>query len=294
MSSEENIEQAISELNLKTRAETDQHILDDAYLALSKGAGKQRPTGIWQIVLRSRFAIPAAIAAMILLAFVLFVDMQTEKTVKIEGIYGAFSKAENIHISEFQAGRTSPDRQVWASENLGVKLFKTEIGSRAQYTLWDTKNRVKMIKFLSSNSVQTEPITQQMLAELGKSEPELADTVPFSDKNDIPVDAQWNRIDNKSLSTVVSGTKAYDLIWVEKNTIPEAIIYRKWRVYAEERTNLPKRIEWYSKSGSGDEYRIEKFVVIAYPSEDEIQSTIRNIFGRPDNPEYIGTPEAHR
>jgi len=301
MSSADNIERAIAELNLTTRAETDKRILNDAYAALGKAVHKQQPTtdtGIWRMVVRSRFAVPAAVAAMILLAFALSVNIRTEKEVNIEGIYGALSKVENIHISKFQTGRTSPDQQVWASETLGAKLFKTEVGNQAQYTLWDTQNRIKMIKFLSSNSVKTVPITQEMLAELEKSAAKSADMVPFSDRNDIPSDAQWSRIDDREIPAAIPGTKAYDLTWVVKSTDSQAVVHRKWRVFVEDRTNLPKRIEWYAKSRPEDEYGFERFVVIAYPSENEIQNIIKNIFGprdgRPDDPEYIGTPGAQR
>jgi hypothetical protein len=265
MSSADNIERAIADLNLTTKAETDKRILDDAYAALGKAVHKQQSktgSGFWRMVVRSRFTVPAAIAAMILLAFALFVNFQTEKAVNIEGIYGALSEVENIHISKFQ------------------------------------QNRVKMIKYLSSNSVQTEPITQQMLAELEKSTAGSADMVPFSDGNDIPKEAQWNRIDDPEVLVAVPGTKAYDLTWIAKSTDSQAVVHKKWRVFAEDRTNLPKRIEWYSKSRTEDEYGFEKFVVIAYPSEDEIKNIIRNIFGpgdgRPDDPEYIGTPGAYR
>jgi hypothetical protein len=297
MSSADNIERSIAELNLTTRAETDKRILDDAYAALGKATHKQQRIiegGIWRLVVRSRFAVPAAIAAVILLAFALFINVQNPKEVSIDGVYGALRKVENIHISKFQPGRTSPDQQVWASESLGVKLFKAEVGNQAQYTLWDKTNRVKMIKFLSSNSVQTEPITQQMLAEFEKLAAVSADLVPFSDRSDIPGDARWSRIDDQALSNAVPGTKAYDLTWMAKSTIPGAVVYKKWRVFAENHTNLPKRIEWYSKSGSEDEYGFDKFVVVAYPSDEEIQNIIRNIFGRPDNPEFIGTPGAYR
>jgi len=297
MSSADNIERAIAELNLTTRSETDKRILDDAYMALGKAVHKQHPmksTGIWRMVVRSRFAVPTAIAAMILLAFALFLNIRAEKAVNIEGIYGALSKAENIHISKFQTGRTSPDQQVWASEILGVKLFKTDLGNRAQYTLWDTQNRIKMTKFLSSDSIQTVPITQQMFAGLEKSEAGSDDLVPFSDGNNIPADAQWSRIDDREVSAAVPGTKAYDLTWIAKSTNSQAVLHRKWRVFAEDHTNLPMRIEWYSKSGPEDEYGFEKFVVIAYPGEDEIQNIVRNIFGPRDDPEYIGTPGAQR
>jgi hypothetical protein len=297
MSSEENIERAIAELNLMTRAETDKRILDDAYSALGKAVRKQQLATrgqIWRRVLRNRFAVPVAIAAVIMLAFALFINMPVEKVVKIGGIYGVLNRAENIHISEFQADRTFPEQQLWASESLGIKLFKIESGNKTQYTLWDTKNRVKMIKFLSSNVIQTEPITQQMLAELEKSAAEAADLLPFSNRNNIPKDAQWSRIDEQTLSTAVPGTKVYELTWTAKSATTGAVIYRKWRVFIEDHTGLPERIEWYSKTSPESEYKLDKFAIIAYPSEDEIQNTIRNIFGRPENPEYIGTPEAHR
>ena len=301
MSSADKIEREIAGLNLTTRAETDRRILDDAYAALGKTVQKQQPmagTGIWRVVTKSRFAAPIAAAAMILLAFALFVNIRTGKTANIKKIYGALSEVENIHISTYRAGQTRPDQQVWASESLGVKLFKTEIGNQAQYTLWDTQNRIKMIKFLSTNSVKTVPISQQMLNELETSTAGSAEMVSFPDGNDVPADARWSRISNREISNPVPGTKAFDLSWEAKSTDSKEIVHRKLRVFAEDRTNLPKRIEWYSKSGPEDEYGFEKSVVISYPSEDEIQNTIKNIFGprdkRPDNPEFIGTPGAQR
>ena len=243
MSSADNIEREIAELNLTTRVGTDKRILDDAYAALGRAVHKQQPmtdTGIWSMLIRSRFAVPAAIAAMILLAFALFVNIRTGKAISAEKIYAALSKVENIHISEFQMGRTNPDQQIWASETLGVKLFKTEAGNQAQYTLWDTQNRVKMIKFLSSNSVRTVSITQQMLAELDKSAAGSADMFPFSDTNNIPDEAQWDRIDYREVSAAIPGTKAYDLTWIVKSTDSQAVAYSMWRVFFEDRTILPK------------------------------------------------------
>jgi len=297
MSSADNIERAIAELNLTTRAETDKRILDDSYAALGKAVHKhQQMTGIsiWSMITRTRFTVPAGIAAMILLAFSLFINFRDDVAVNAEKIYGALSRVENIHISTYRPGQTSPDQQVWASETLGVKLLKTGLGNRAQYTLWDTENRIKMVKFLSSNSIQTEPITKLMLTELEKSAADSADMVPFSDRDDIPQEAQWIRIDDKEVSSAVPGTKAYELDWIDKSTDSQLALHKKWRVFAEDHTSLPKRIEWYSKAGPEDDYGFEKFLVITYPSEDEIQDIIRDVFGRQDDPGFIGTPEAYR
>jgi hypothetical protein len=297
MSSVDDIERRIADLHLTTRAETDRRILDDAYTALGKTVQRQQPAtgaGVWSVFIRNRYTVPAAIAASILLVFYLFVSIRSNGAVSAEKIYAALSQVENIHISTYRANQTSPDRQVWASESLGVKLFKTELGNQAQYTLWDMKNRIKMVKFLSSNSIQTEPITQQMVAELEKSAVGSADMLPFSDRNDIPDEAQWVHIEDGEVSVAVAGTRAYELNWIDKSTDSQAVLHRKWRVFAEDRTRLPKRIEWYSKTGSEDEYGFEKYAVIAYPSEDEIRDIIKEIFGRQDDPEFIGTPGAYR
>jgi hypothetical protein len=296
MSSADNIERAIADLNLTTKADTDKRILDDSYAALGKAVHKQQMTGlgIWSMITRNRFAVPAAIAAMILLAFSLFINFRTDGAVNAERIYGALGKVGNIHITTYRAGQTSPDQQVWASEALGVKLFKTGLGNQAQYTLWDAKNSIKMVKFLSSNSIQTEPITQLMLTELEKSVANSADMVPFSDRDDIPNEAQWIHIEDIEVSSAIPGTKAYELKWIDKTTNSQLALHKKWRVFAEDRSGLPKRIEWYSKAGSEDEYRFEKYVIVTYPSEDEIQDIIRDIFGRQDDPGFIGTPGAQR
>lgn len=297
MSSADEIERGIADLHLTTKAETDKRILEDAYKALSKTVRKKHQEtgiGVWSMFIRSRFAVPAAIAAMILLVFTLLINIQSDGAVSAENIYTALNKVENIHISTYRAGQTNPEQQIWASEALGVKLLKAGIGNQAQYTLWDTKNRVKMVKFLSSNSIQTEPITQLMLTELEESVAKSADMVPFSNRNNIPEQAQWVYLEDGQVSVAIPGTKAYDLNWFDKSRDSQAVLYKKWRVFADDHTSLPRRIEWYSKTGSGDEYGFEKYAVIAYPSEDEIQNIIKDIFGRQDDPQFIGTPGAYR
>jgi hypothetical protein len=297
MSSADNIERAIADLNLTTKVEIDKRILEDSYAALGKAVHKQQQTteiGIWSKIIRSRFVVPAAVAAMILLAFSLFINYRANVAVNAGKIYSALNEAGNIHISTYRAGQTSPDQQVWASKALGVKLFKTGLGNQAQYTLWDMKNKIKMIKFLSSSSIRTEQITQSMLTELEKSATESADIVPFSNSDDIPKEAQWTRIEDNEVSSADSGSKPYELNWIDKSTDSQPTLYKKWRVFAEGRTGLPKRIEWYSKTDAEDDYEFKKFAVIAYPGEDEIQDIIREIFGRQDDPGFIGTPEALR
>ena len=299
MSFADNIERAIAELNLTTRAETDKRILGDAYAALSKAVHKQQSmtgTGIWRMVVRSRFAVPAAVAAMILISFVLFLGTLNKDTVTIEGLCGTLGGAGNVCISTFQAGETIPYQQVWTSQSMKMRLFKAGSGNQAQFALWDIPNKVKMTMYMSA--VQTQALTEQMLAELEKSVTPLSGIFPFSYMRDIPEQAQWSRISDPVAMVVVPGSEVYELVWTQQGTASGVVLYRKWRVFVDAGTNLPKRAESYARSGSEHEYRLESFVIITYPGKSEIQSIIRNIFGprddRPDDPEYIGTPGARR
>ncbi len=301
MNPADNIERAIEQLHITTKAETDKHILDDAFAAFRGAAQRQKPgigAGIWRVFVMSRMARPAAAAAVILVALALFFGITTKKAVTIEQIYEGLGKTGNICISTFQAGKTMPYRQVWASQTLEVKLFKIGSKNQAQFVLWDIPNKVKMIRYLSLNAVQTEAITEQMLAELEKSVAPFSGLVPFSDVSDVPEDAQWNRIDDREVAAIAPGTKAYDLTWIQKSTPSEAVVHRKWRVFVDSRTNLPKRAEWYAKFTSEGGYILKSFVVVTYPSESEIQALVQNTFRqperRPGEPEYMGTPGADR
>lgn len=289
----DDIERAIAELHITTKAETDKRIFDDAYVALGKGLERQRPE-TWRMIVGSRITWPAAAAAVILMALALLLSVPNRRFETIEEFYSTLGAVGNICVSSFEAGRTEPFQQVWTSQTLKVKLFKIGSKNQARFVLWDIPNKVRMIRYLSSNSVQTEALTNQMLAELEKSMPSFFGVVPFSDVNDVPEDAQWNRIDAPRVAATVPGTKVYDLTWIAKSTPSETVVHKKWRIFVDTRTNLPQRAEWYAKLKSEDEYGFETFIAITYPSKDEIQALVRNTFGPPDRPEYMPTPGTER
>ena len=293
------LERVIEQLHMTTRAETDRRILDDAFAALlgsSSGEPSVVEIGRWQMITIRRIFIPAAVAAAILLVFSLFIKTQFQKAVTLQQIQTALAKADNICISTYRAGEAEPFRQVWASKPLGLKLFKIGRGNQAQFTLWDMPNGAKKTKYVASGYIQTEVIPDRMLVELDKSEAESYGLVPFSDANEVPKEAQWSRLDDREVATKIPGAKVYDLTWTTKSTNAEMGIQKMWRLFADARTNLPKRAEWYTKSSPEDEYGFELFAVITYPSESDIQNLVRSTFGprSSDEPEYIPTPGAER
>jgi len=293
MNPTDQIERTIERLHIATRAETDKRILDDAFAALEKSTQKQSPhvgRSARRRTLRIRIAELAAVAAVILVVFALFFGTRATRAVGLGDIYEALGKIENVCIATFQPPANEPLQTEWLSQTLNIDMVR--FGQ--QFVLWDLPNKVQMIKYLSTGSVRTEAVSEQMLAKAEKAIHQTFGLLPFAYYKEAPEDAQWSRLDNTQVAAVVPDTKVYELIWKEKSTTSEAIGFRKWRVFVDTHTNLPKRAEHYFKIDHEEDYKFEKYEVITYPSEDEIQMDIRKTFGpsagRPDEPGYMGTP----
>ena len=293
------IERAIEQLHMKTKAETDRRILDDAFAALLGSASRQpsriemgrRPMPAIRWI-----AIPAAVAAMILIGLIMFEGFPLQKTASFEQIQTTLAKVDNICISTFRAGETEPFQQIWASKPLAVQLFKVGKGNRAQFTLWDVPNGTKKTKFVSSGHIQTETVAEPVPAELQRFETEFYGLIPVADANGVLADAQWNLLDEPEAADQIPGTKVYDLTWTTESTVSRVGTHRRWRLFADARTNMPRRAEWHTKLTPEDEYGFEIFAVVTYPTEGDIDNLLRSTFGPrlSDDPVPIGTPGADR
>lgn len=295
MSRVDNIERRIELLHLSTRAETDKRILDDAFSVLQKGL-KEQQTGIWLSILTSRMARPIAAAAVLLIAVGLFVSRSARDSDTIEGFYATLAGAQNICVSEFQAGQTSPDQQVWTSQSLKVRLFRTESGDQPQFALLDVGNKVEMIVYLST--VRTGELTEQKLRDLEESMTSSFGLAPFFDAEDVPDNARWHRVSDPTIAATIPGCVVYDLTWVLPGVTVQETSRKKWRVFVDAKTHLPRKTEFYARSESETDYRLESFAVVTYPSESEIRELVANTFGQPGSrmsePEHIGTPGIDR
>ncbi|MHC4241869.1 MAG: hypothetical protein ACYS3N_06030 [Planctomycetota bacterium] len=297
MNPADNIERAVEQLFLTTRAETDRRILDDAFVALEKSTQEQshhvghstRPR-----TLRIRIAELAAVAAVILVFFALFFGTPAAKAVTLEQVYEALGKVKNICVSSFGADNAEPYQQVWTSRTMNVMLIKGMKEEQMQYVLWDIPSRLIRSKFVFSDLVRTDDISADTFAKMKKSITGTFGVVPFSDMNDAPKESQWNRVEDPNVSTIVPDTAAYELTWSQKSAKSTGIKFIKWRIFLDTVTNLPKRVEWYSKLQSEEEYKFDTFNVVTYPDESQIRTLIHNEFSssalQPRDPIYIGTP----
>ena len=214
-----------------------------------------------------------AAAAMILIACTLFFSTPSAKAVSLAQIYEAVEKITNVCISSFQVGRQEPYQKTWISTLKRVRLVET----KKHTVLWNLQNWTKKeidksINLLSETSIQ--PDVRK------KYEDSLSGSfglIPFSDIRAVEKDAEWNRVDDKSVTSTVSDAEVYELTWSKQidNYITE---YYKWRVFVNIQTNLPMKTEWYQKTNADSEYALQITDVITYPTDNEIEAAIQNAF----------------
>jgi hypothetical protein len=162
-----------------------------------------------------------------------------------------------------------------------------------QFVLWDIPKKTMMIKFLSSDAVKTEAISDELLDRVEKEAAQAYNLIPFSNIKKAS-DAQWNHVVDTTVPADMLGTNIFELTWTQKNASTGVIEFRKWRVFMDTDSGLPKKIEQFIKLEAETEYTLEISKVITYPTANQIQSLIYRTFGpipdRQREPEYIGTP----
>jgi hypothetical protein len=209
---------------------------------------------------------------MILISFTLFFSTPSAKAVSLAQIYEAVEKVTNVCISKFQVGHQEPYQKTWISTLLRVKLIKT----KKHKILWDLQNwAIKEID-TGNNSFTEIPIQPDTRSKYEDYFGSSLGLLPFSDISTAKKVAEWNRVDNESITSTVQDTEVYDLTWTKKSG--NLTMYYKWRVFVDTTTDLPKRIEWYQKIRNDSEYVLQTIDIVAYPTDDEIGAVIQNAF----------------
>jgi hypothetical protein len=198
----------------------------------------------------------------------LFRNIPTARAVTLERIYEAIEKVKNVHIASFVPGKTRPTQERWVSRTANTYLLKTEKES----VLWDIGKGVRKSKQADTTVAETVPLTAVLVADAEKKITGSLGLLPFYDISDVPADAEWSRVNDKSID-VTKGIEVYDLKWVEKK-YGRSAISKKWRVFADSKTNLPQRIEWYEKSATESEYTLSSTTMVEYLSDSRVQEVI--------------------
>jgi hypothetical protein len=214
-----------------------------------------------------------AAAAALLIGIGLLISTPSAKAVTIEQIYKAIEKAKNVYIASFVPDRKEPVQEKWVSRALNVYITKTG----KQVVLWDLQNKVKKARHLDSNSVETTVLSAEMITEVGMTVTTFLGLVPFADLSVLHDNASWNKVASQDLGGITERVEVYDLTWSEK-AYDGSVVFKKWRVFVDPKTNLPKRTEFYQKLPAEDEYTFISSMEIEYLSDSKMQSIIRDVF----------------
>jgi len=212
----------------------------------------------------------AAAAAVFIVVALLLLNMQTAQAVTIDQIYKAIEKARNVYISKSSPDDVEPVEERWISRPLNIYMSKTG----KEMVLWDLKNKVRKTKRLGTDLVEIILLSDDLIAEIEKRITGSLGLMPLSDKSEMPPGAEWNQVKSEDIKDTVKGTEIYDLTWVERK-YGGSVMLRRWRVFADSDTNLPRRIEWYQRSDTENEYTLMPLIKVEYLSKDEIQAVIK-------------------
>jgi hypothetical protein len=206
----DNIERSIEKLHISTKAETDELILEDAYAALEstkkEGSG-QGEKNIWQTLFANKIVQYTAVAALVIIGFTIFFkSLIPEPTVSMR-IDTALKKADNICISNFHAADTEPYEQVWFSQTLRVQLVRTIENNQERFALTDIPNKVRMFSYSSSDRIQREAVTENMLTGFEKSMIQNSGLITFLNSNEFTEDLHWQHVIDPAAAAQLPGAK---------------------------------------------------------------------------------------
>ncbi len=222
-----------------------------------------------------RFITPSlATAALILIASAVFFTFAPTKAIAFTQVREAITKMNNAYVSLFAVGKSQPLQEEWISRSLNIKMLKNQ----KQCMLWDMKSKLKKTTYTYSDTVETTTVSEKTP---GKTENSIINTAtlkPFSQLEDLPENAVWSRVPDKSAQTEFPGTEVYDLTWTVNSVNSVSLTWFKWRFFIDPQTNLPKRIERYFRFAPEKNYTFNNYSVITHPTDEEIIATIENVF----------------
>ena len=69
--------------------------------------------------------------------------------------------------------------------------------------------------------------------------------------------------------------EVYELTWPDSSADGRRI-YRRWRYFIDSKTDLPCKIEKYSRGDPNDKYILQETLIISYPAETQIRTIIED------------------
>ena len=218
--------------------------------------------------LKPLFKAGLAAAAVIAIGLALLFNAPAAKAVTIEQICRAIENARNVYIATFEPDKTEPEQERWVSRTLNIYMSTTEKES----VLLDLANKERRVKHSNTAPDKTQ-LSDEIIAETEKIISGFLGLVPFIDLTAVPEDAEWNRVANDGREFEAKDIEVYDLTWTVETY--NAVVFQKWRVFIDLRTNLPQKTEFYIKRNADNDYILRSKKTVRYLSDAEIETVIQ-------------------
>jgi hypothetical protein len=212
--------------------------------------------------IKSPIKIGLAIAACLLVASGLFLNISTAKAVTLEGLYATIAKIKNIHIMTFIPGNKEAIQERWISKTFNSYITKTG----GESVLVDIQKKVKTIK-QKDDSIKILPLSSEAVNETQNIISDSLGLMPFRYISQIPKDAQWIAVAEENLE-VANDIEVYDLLW------SDSFRNNKCRFFLNCETYLPYRIEFYEQIDEKSTYKLKSTKIVEYLTESNIQKVL--------------------
>lgn len=212
----------------------------------------------------SKYLIPIAAAAVIMVAFLFF--NESTATADYDQIHKALKNVKNVHLRMTGADSENIIQEIWISRELNVKVLKS--GSKIE--VWDVGKQLKISKDTANGTIETNKIDDDLILQVSRTMQVPWSLLPFKAISNLPEGATWRIINEND---TVSNIDLYEIIWTEK-TLRGANIITKWRGDIDRETSLPKRVEWWNKKESEEDFKLKTLVEISYPGIEQIKGIV--------------------
>jgi len=198
-----------------------------------------------------------SIAAILLVALTLSLHTSSVKALSLAKIFSNAEKHENVYISIFSPGKTEPTKERWISRSLNFKIYKTG----DELALSDFTNKEEITKNLTSGLNESRPLTQEQITNFKFS---IQYTLSSGSTYFLPND-ELRHITN--LSITENGDN-YEITWREEHY--NMFVDHRLKVFTDSASDLPFRMENYSKISTDEKYNLDTITTFQYLSEAEL------------------------
>ena len=211
-----------------------------------------------------------AAAAAIILVTGLLLTNRSIGAVSLGQLYEMIQDIRNVQIVTKVGTQPEPLQEVWVSRPQGIYILKMK--DRSIY--WNWPERKVWRTYEANGQTQQATISEEELTQVQQNmEALIVELLPFPTLSEVPTDARWYEVEDRSDLQDHANNLQYELAWEEPTADPARSVYRKWTVYLEPETERPVRTELWHRNDPGEDYVLKMVRQIRYVNEEDIFET---------------------